>query len=168
MSELHPEYPPVLSGKSSPPEGGTHLPFQEAPRSGSRGESVDYEIGINKETYQNLFVDLPEHDRKSAELISVLDMRYDWVDLYWVYEWIQEEVGNPHDRGWIPKDKEDLFTRTAQSREVLGTDARHGDLNPDRAPEDPMEWEDAIELVHTIVAKYLERRLERVNWSPDD
>lgn len=160
MSTLHPEHPPVLDGPYHPPEGGTRgVDFQEAPRSGSRGDNTDYELEFDPDLYHDLFVKLPEEDRKAAELIANLDTRYEWVELYWIYERIQSEIGgNPHDRGWVSEDEEGRFCHTAQSREVLGTEARHGNWNPDREPDDPMNQKEAIELVHTIVIRFLEER----------
>ncbi|WP_143824996.1 hypothetical protein [Natrinema ejinorense] len=129
---------------------------------GSNCEEIKQVEGLPDLEYENLYIDLPEQDQKSSELIQLIDNGYDWVNLYRVYEWVRDEIGtNPSKNSWISEGDEDLFTRTANSPEALGTQARHADSNPAREPDDPMSRDKAVQLIYDVSREFLKERYNR-------
>jgi len=75
----------------------------------------------------------------------------DWVDMYRLYEVIQEDVGRPmHELGWASRNELERFVRTANSPDAAGDKARHGVARTD-PPRKPMSLSHARELIDRIV-----------------
>jgi hypothetical protein len=77
----------------------------------------------------------------------------DWVNLYRIYDAVEEEVGNEHmvrQNGWASGNRIERFTRTANSREAVGDEARHGRSVGDPPP-NPMTLLEGIDFVKHIV-----------------
>ncbi|MFB6282953.1 MAG: hypothetical protein ABEK59_03335 [Halobacteria archaeon] len=105
---------------------------------------------------------LATEDDKVRDLVDLLDKGNNWVNLYRIYEFIQENIDgdkNIVDRDWWNSNEKDLFKQTANSRDAIGDDARHGqDRIP--APEDPMNYSEAKNLVNSLIQDWLEHRKE--------
>ncbi len=73
---------------------------------------------------------------------------------------IEGDVGGQHElekKDWVPRDKLDLFGRTANSPEAVGDAARHGRQSGE-PPKEPMELYEAQALIKTLVKKWLESK----------
>lgn len=109
-------------------------------------------------TYQ--WTQLALEDEKVSELAELLDKGDSWVNLYRIYEYIQDNIQDESNivaQGWWSESEKNSFKRTANSRDALGNDARHGkDQVP--APEDPMTHAEATRLVETLVDRWLHHR----------
>lgn len=109
-------------------------------------------------TYE--WTQLASEDQKLLELAKLLDNGDHWVNLYRIYEFIQANIkddDNIVDQGWWSESEKDIFKRTANSREAIGDDARHGqDRIP--APEEPMSHSEAKRLVDTLIDHWLHHR----------
>lgn len=91
----------------------------------------------------------------------------DWVNLYRIYELIEESVGGKDtivERDWASRNAINRFKHTAQSRDAVGLcNARHGKrIAP---PTKPMTIADARTLVRQIVDKWLRDKLSEHNVS---
>lgn len=79
----------------------------------------------------------------------------EWVDLYRLYEVIQNDVGRSmHQLGWASHDELERFARTANSVAATGDKARHGVERTDPPPK-PMPLPDARELIDRIMKAWL-------------
>ena len=83
-----------------------------------------------------------------------------WINLYKVYEIIEEDVGKVKkcsrivNNGWATKSDISRFKQTAQSRAVLGDYARHA-ADKYKPPARPMSLSEAKSLVRNILMKWL-------------
>jgi len=79
----------------------------------------------------------------------------DWVDLYRLYELIENDVGRPmHQLGWASRSELDRFARTANSVAAAGDKARHG-VERTHPPRKPMTFSHARELIDRIMKAWL-------------
>lgn len=83
-----------------------------------------------------------------------------WNNLYKVYEVIRDDVGGNHTiikKGWVSKQELSRFTQTAQSRAVLGDDARHASERC-RPPAQPMSLSEAESLIRGILMNWMQTK----------
>jgi hypothetical protein len=81
-----------------------------------------------------------------------------WPDLYHVYELVQHSAGGKQamiSAGWTTDPEVKLFKRTANSRNALGRDARHGHDDPKNQFE-ALSPDEARKFVVKIVAAWLD------------
>ncbi len=81
----------------------------------------------------------------------------DWISLYKVYEIVKDDVGGKKaltSTAWVTKDKLNLFSQTAQSRDAVGDVARHGSQRY-RAPAKPMDLSRAKTLIRNLINKWV-------------
>lgn len=80
-----------------------------------------------------------------------------WVDLYRVYEVIEDNIGSSTivANGWATKRSIERFTRTANSVTAAGDKARHG-RERSQPPRNPVRLSEARELVDQILKGWLE------------
>lgn len=99
-------------------------------------------------------------DEKVLDLAELLDKGESWVNLYRIYEFIQANIQDEDNilaRGWWSESEKKSFKRTANSRDAIGDNARHGqDRIP--APDDPMTHAEAKRLIDTLVDHWLHHR----------
>jgi hypothetical protein len=82
-----------------------------------------------------------------------------WADLYHVYEIVKADAGTRRfSDGWVAKTELRRFKHTADSREVIGREARHGHRKHD-PPRRPMPHADARKLVRSLVKRWLATKL---------
>lgn len=101
-------------------------------------------------------------DPKVRELISLLEKGNSWVNLYRIYEFIQDNTGgckNTVERGWWTSSQKELFKRTANNRDAIGNDARHAKSN-DPGPDDPMKSQEAKQIIGQLVDYWLQHRAQ--------
>jgi hypothetical protein len=90
---------------------------------------------------------------KALRLRNANDL--DWVDLYRLYEVIENDVGCPmHQLGWASRNELERFARTANSVAAAGDKARHGVERTD-PPRKPMSLSHARELIDRIMNAWL-------------
>ena len=119
----------------------------------------------NKEVYHPAdrtyeLTKLALEDEKVQELVGLLDKGNNWVNLYRIYEFIQAHISgdeNIVERGWWSSNEKDRFKRTANSRDAIGDNARHGQERIP-APENTMIHSDAKGLVDNLIDNWLEHR----------
>jgi hypothetical protein len=92
-----------------------------------------------------------------AALRMLADPDVAWGRLYNVYEIVKEDVGGRGMDHWSTSEERERFARTANSRQALGDDARHGHTKHEPPP-NPMSLGEARRLVRSIVAGWLSQR----------
>lgn len=93
-----------------------------------------------------------------------------WMDLYKAFELVRKGVRQSEEKmvgkkvngkkaleRWTTVDEQNLFTRTANSFEAIGEDARHS-TQEETPPKDPMTLNDAVVYVRGLVAKWLQSK----------
>ncbi|MBD1832369.1 hypothetical protein H6F61_06600 [Cyanobacteria bacterium FACHB-472] len=127
------------------------------------GFGFDIEWDESEDFYQHpsdleAWITIAEQDEKVKKVFRILTEReHDWVNLYKVYEVVQDDVGSRiTEDGWATKKKTECFTRTAQSPGAIGDDARHGVEKSSQPPKNPMSLVEAQRLIILIVRKWLE------------
>ena len=121
------------------------------------GDGKEQTVHPADQTYE--WTTLALADDKVLELAELLDNGDSWVNLYRIYEFIQANIqddDNIVEQGWWSASEKDLFKHTANSRDALGSDARHGDDIP--APEKPMSHAEAKRLIDKLVQEWLQHR----------
>lgn len=110
-------------------------------------------------TYE--YTQLALNDDKVQELIELRDNGDHWVNLYRIYEFIQDNIEdgeNTVEKGWWSNTEKSLFKHTAQSPEAIGHEARHGKhIDP---PSNPMDHSKAKALIDGLVDHWLRHRRE--------
>lgn len=77
-----------------------------------------------------------------------------WWGLYKVFEVVKEEEGGEDNLyNFVPKHEIRCFRQTAQSREAIGDEARHGIKIP--APQNPMTLKEAHRFIKTLFEKWV-------------
>jgi len=96
-------------------------------------------------------------DEAVAEVVLLLNKGDDWVNLYRIFEHIQADAEGIVDKGWLSESEKNLFKRTANSKEVLGYEARHG-AQKVPAPSDPMTHKEAKQMIHGLVESWIDTK----------
>jgi hypothetical protein len=103
----------------------------------------------------NAWVKLADDHEEVEEAFGLIQKGFSWRNLYAIYEFIQDDIGGSiSDEGWVSEDKIDRFTATANSRELIGDEARHGNYG-EANHSDPMSHGEAVSLIENIVKKWL-------------
>jgi len=101
------------------------------------------------------------NDEKVRRVVELLDRDDSWVNLYRIYEYIQDSTDGENivRREWWSGNQKNLFKQTANSRGAIGDEARHGSeqIPP---PDEPMTHNEATRLVNTLVDEWLQHRKE--------
>ncbi|WP_152039942.1 hypothetical protein [Salinigranum salinum] len=111
-------------------------------------------------TYE--YTKLALSDDTVRELIELRDNGDHWVNLYRVYEYIQDNLeseNNIVEQGWWTESEKDRFKQTANSSEAIGHEARHGDTRVP-APSNPMDHAQAKSLIENLINNWLRHRQE--------
>lgn len=99
-------------------------------------------------------------DHKVSDLANLLERGDNWVNLYRIYEFIQDNIESKDNivgQGWWSSNEKDRFKQTANSRDAIGDDARHAnDRIP--APDDPMSQSEAKRQIDILVDHWLQHR----------
>lgn len=129
----------------------------------TEGEDGDTEVFLPADRTEE-WTQLALQDEKVSELADLLDRGDDWVNLYRIYEFIQNNVeseDNIVDQGWWSESEKDRFKQTANSRDAIGDDARHAN-NRVPAPTNPMTQAEAKRQIDTLVDHWLQHRKQIV------
>lgn len=91
-------------------------------------------------------------------LLLIGRLKPTWSELYVAYELVEtNDAGPMYGEGWVDKTQLALFKRTANSRTALGVQARHGEETTE-PPVNPMGYEDALNLIRTLVNRWIKYR----------
>ena len=100
--------------------------------------------------------------RVSKQHVQVSDaLRFfrkgDWLSLYKAYEIVRDEIGEQEiiRRKWLTKKSKKRFTQTAQSRDVLGDNARHASRKF-KPPNEPMLIDEANAIIGDLLQKWID------------
>jgi hypothetical protein len=107
------------------------------------------------------WVELSQENKEVEELLNLVQKGLDWRNLYAIYEFIQDDIGgNIYEQNWgISKSKINRFTATANSRKILGDEARHGADVSNHS--NPMSHGKAKSLIERICKKWLDSKTEQ-------
>lgn len=110
----------------------------------------------------NVFLKYATQDQAKADALAILGrLSPSWSELYLVYELVEANVGSRmFTDGWIGRKEAKLFKRTANSYTALGKAGRHGKDRGD-PPDEPMQQQDALVLMRTLVAAWFQDRAQR-------
>ncbi|MCI0560764.1 MAG: hypothetical protein MN733_19960, partial [Nitrososphaera sp.] len=101
-------------------------------------------------------------DAKVAKALRLLGAdEHDWVNLYRLYEVIEEDVGGLHqiaNSGWSARTAIRRFKHTANSPGAVGDASRHGKESTSPPP-DPMDIGEARALVELILHNWLRSKV---------
>jgi hypothetical protein len=82
-----------------------------------------------------------------------------WADLYKVHEVIESDFGDAvYTNGWASKIEVTRFTRTANSVEALGDQARHAKKYAE-PPSKPMTIQEAKGLIKHLLEKWIDSKI---------
>lgn len=130
-----------------------------AARGVTEGENGKEEVFLPADRTEE-WTQLALQDEKVGNLANLLDRGDDWVNLYRIYEFIQDNIKsekNTVDQDWWSESEKDRFKQTANSRDAIGDDARHAnDRIP--APTNPMTQAEAKRQIDTLVDHWLQHR----------
>lgn len=106
------------------------------------------------------YTQLALKDDVVQDLIELRDNGDRWANLYRIYEYIQANIqseNNIVEQGWWSESEKVVFKQTANSREAIAYEARHGD---DRvpAPSDPIDHAEAKSLIDRLINRWLNHR----------
>jgi hypothetical protein len=100
-----------------------------------------------------------ENVAKVLRLLSKGD--YDWVNLYRIFEVIEEDVGaisKITQEAWATEPAIRRFKHTANSVGAIGDDARHG-KETTQPPKNPMTFSEAKSFIETILHNWLRSKI---------
>lgn len=109
------------------------------------------------------WLSLAKKDEKVKKVIHFLtSYEHNFINLYKIYEIIQDEVGRKKIEGWMTKEKVSDFKRTANHPDAIGYEARHGiPKNKEKPPENPMSLSDAENLIIDVIKKWLDWKIQQ-------
>lgn len=123
------------------------------------GEDGEAEVFLPADRTKE-WTQLALRDEKVSDLADLLYQGDDWVNLYRIYEFIQDNIeseDNIVNQGWWSESEKTRFKQTANSRDAIGDDARHAN-NRIPAPTDPMTQAEAKRQIDTLVDHWLQHK----------
>ena len=91
-------------------------------------------------------------DNAVAKALRLCSRDLDWVNLYRIYEVIEEDMGG------LASTELDIFTGMANNSSVSGDQARHGKMKV-RAPKNTMHLADAQHLIKRTLREWIHNKL---------
>lgn len=82
-----------------------------------------------------------------------------WAQLYSIFEIVRASAGGDGAliaAGWLSKDTQSRFTRSANHPEIAGDGARHG-VSSSQPPRHPMDLNEAKAVIHALVLNWIKR-----------
>lgn len=92
--------------------------------------------------------------KKGDEIPEILDALYffkemNWWNLYKVFEIVRQDIGIEGVFRFVKKERINLFTQAAQSKDYIGYEARHA-AKKYKAPKEDISLEEACDLIKTL------------------
>ena len=94
-----------------------------------------------------------------ADVLHFQSLEQTWSNLYKVYELVSEDIGTKNVKKIVEKDRIKRFTATAQSRDLIGDDARHAIRKykgPGKLPE--MTLSEAKQLIADLLKAWISEK----------
>ena len=107
--------------------------------------------------YSQILVEASYNDEMVREVLHYFN-KENWINLYKIYELIRHTVGTSKLEEWSSGNTVTRFRLTAQSKKLLGDEARHADPKVPQ-PGKPMSLEEASKLIRKFLRKYLEFKM---------
>lgn len=101
-----------------------------------------------------IWLKLGLQDDVVGKVFRLFGQQHDWVNLYRIYEVIEEDVNGIVKKGWLTEEQKKVFKHTANSPTAIGDEARHG-KEPTSPPRFPMLLSEARVLIENLVHKWL-------------
>ncbi len=108
------------------------------------------------------WIAIARHDTNVATVLRLFNKNLDWVNLYRIYEVIESDIGGINNiikEEWTTKKTIERFTRTANSPDAIGDQARHGNGGRITPPKDPMTLPEAKSLIETLFHQWLRSKI---------
>jgi len=115
------------------------------------------------------WVSLAAQDGAIQKALRILgESVHDWVDLYKLYEVVEEDVGGSEKdgqkkiirNGWANKEKIELFKHTANCTKAIGDASRHGHSRWEQ-PDKPMTIAEAKSLIFPLLVQWMDSKIPR-------
>ena len=116
---------------------------------------------VTANSAQVAFARAAAQDAEAQKALRFLAPQADWYSIYKAYEVVLRDVGGKQavtSLGWAKKKEQDLFTRTANSYDALGIEARHG-VQREEPPDTPMAYDEACSFVVSLVKRWLQEKV---------
>ncbi len=120
---------------------------------GDMGETMDV---LRPPSGADPLVNLADQNEKVADALRFY-ARGDWFNLYKAWEVVRDAAGGETElikKDWATKAQRRRFTGTAQSRAVLGDEARHA-IEKVQPPKNPMSLEEAQAFVRSAIEAWV-------------
>lgn len=111
------------------------------------------------------WIEVAQHDKNVAKVLRLFAGTHDWVNLYRIYEVIEDDIGGKHNiesKGWATKKAITLFKHTANSIDVIGDESRHG-KKIGEPPPNPMPLSEAKSLIETILHNWFRSKKDNLD-----
>jgi len=146
-------------------EGFCHVPEQSTLRE-AIGITTISSDGTIQEIHQADpipdWVKLAQNNQNVARALRLLgNIGYDWVNLYRIYEVVEDDVGGISkitQGGWATETAIRRFKHTGNSVGAIGDEARHG-IETTQPPKNPMTFSEAKSLIETILHNWLRSKV---------
>jgi hypothetical protein len=114
------------------------------------------------DTQPNIFESLLQKTQKYPDVADALKFykKGSWVSLYKVLEIIEDNVGGIDQiikNGWTTKNKIRRFKHTAQSKDIIGDDARHASKKI-KSPDKTMTLSEAKPFIKSILSRWIDSK----------
>lgn len=153
-------------------EDGSERRIQHVSATMTATSVVSARVSVNGEelppraesTYE--YTRLALNDPEVEELIELRDRGSHWVNLYRIYEYIQDNIESEETivtQGWWTDKQKNRFTCTANDPEAIGHEARHaggGVASVEDMSDDQMSHGEAESLINGLIKDWLEYRME--------
>jgi hypothetical protein len=104
------------------------------------------------------WADLASRDQAVADVLALLGTKpADWVNLYRIYEIVQDDCGGIVKRGWATDATIRNFKHTGDHPKSAGLDSRHGRRSTE-PPKKPMLLSEARALIFSITLAWLREK----------
>jgi len=111
---------------------------------------------------EKFWPEVADQDRNVAKLLDFFSQELNWINLYRIWEVIQEDQGSKvFEKGWIEKKIVKCFKQTANSFGAIGDASRHGHEKIP-SPKSPMKLENAKKYICSVAAKWLGEKTKGV------
>lgn len=117
----------------------------------------------NQITVTKSFFKAALKDEGVAKLLRLKTKGNDWVNLYRIYEVIEEDIGSRVivARGWAKNSELKAFTSSSNNSRVSGDEARHGKIKYG-VPKKTISHTEAIHLIDSITRKWLSYKADSI------
>ncbi|MBD2006432.1 MULTISPECIES: hypothetical protein [Cyanophyceae] len=119
--------------------------------------SIKVEGGQDSAQFLELepWIDLADKDKIVENVFRIwTSFEQNWVNLYKIYEIVNQDAKSKKLEEWVTKNKISNFTHTSQSVNAIGDDARHG-VEKQEPPKNPMSLLEAKNLIREILKNWL-------------